>query len=173
MPTGHDGGAFNGASRMSVAHIRGWLAVFVAYALLWAGSAVFNTVQVVRALSSVDRLQTQIGTLFIGSLLYIGLVIAFGLGIWLVMRRSHHARRYWLTLLSVKIPASIFTGFTVFTVMRAYARQEGQALPDIDEFQIGELRRLLVTVLWLVYWARSRRVREAFVSGSSSGAHSA
>jgi len=147
---------------LSIAHIRGWLAVFVLYSTLWAATAAFNTAQFVRSASAVDGLQGQLSTLFLAALLYIGLVAAYLYGVWLILRRAHSARRYWIITLSAKLPAGIFIGFAIFTVLAADARQAGQLPPSLDEFQVGELRRLFVVVVWLIYWVRSRRVKETF-----------
>lgn len=155
---------------MRLAHIRGWLAVFVAYCILWVGVSAYNVSQMMRAVSEIDQLRGRFGTLLLATVLDVVLILAFGFGILLILRRARVTRKYWLTVLSAKLPASLYTGFATFTVMAAVARQNGQPRPSLDDFQIGELRRMAVVVIWIAYWVRSRRVRDSFGNAATPAA---
>lgn len=154
-------------TELTFSHMRGWLGVFAAYAVLGALVSTYNVVQLGTVLFNNDFARVHSSSL-IGLLVYMALILGSIFGLKLMLVRSATTRRFWLALLAVKIPASIYTGFAVFAVMRASARQNGVEGPELDEYQVKQLQRLLVILIWILYWAFSRRVRELVQSHQPS-----
>lgn len=153
---------------MTLSHLRGWLGVFAAYAALSIVTSAYNALQLGAVLLDSEFSRVHSSSL-IGLVVYLALILSSVVGLKLIAVRSAVTRRFWLALLAAKLLGSLYTGFAVFAVMRASARQNGVEVPDLDAYQVKQLQRLLVIVLWILYWALSRRVRELVQSHQVGG----
>ena len=122
---------------MQLTHLRGWLLVFVVYQSLI--SFVYLQSMLIWFIFSLEGLRRTI---------------------W----RGRSPRRYWLVFQSLTL-SLIISRIVLAYVSASGAEQSRESSIDSSPAMGRAVVEILLTVAWLLYWARSARVRSTYPLG--------
>lgn len=139
--------------------IRGWLAVFAAWAVLQVVLS-FRGFMSMLPIAGASQITPMFFPALDALLLYTASFLLTVIGLWLMIRRSPRCPAYWTIVILVSVPIT-FRHMFLFEQLRLLAGTANDAGVG-EQAALYSVLRILVLLGWAGYWFRSKRVLATF-----------
>lgn len=151
-----------------IAHLRGWLLVFALWSMFLALGR-FHSCYSLLPVTGAREMSPLFYLAFQAQAISFGWAVAFLIGLARLRHRERSTRSYWLVVLVLFIPVT-FIEFSFGLALASRAAELRGIQPRQSSSATGIFFLQAVIALgWLVYWARSGRIRRTFTESDLDG----